>query len=70
MFVITVISYNFVRYISEILMIKHAKSNQLTYFARYNRVFIVTVIVITEFDCMYIVSGSQTFLVSAPFKIF
>ena len=51
LYVITVISYNFVRYNHEIHSIKYAKSNQMTHFVRYNRVFVITVIVITEFDC-------------------
>jgi len=41
----------FVRYDHDILLIKHAKPNQATHFVRYIRVFVVTVIVITEFDC-------------------
>jgi hypothetical protein len=40
--------------ISEILLVKHAKPNQPAYFVRYYRVFVVTVIVITEFDCKLI----------------
>ncbi len=52
LFVITVILSNFVRYISEVLLVKRAKPNQIAYFVRYNRVFVVTVIVITEFDCI------------------
>ena len=51
LFVITVISKNFVRYNQEIFLIKYDKPNQTTYFVCYNRVFVITVIVITEFDC-------------------
>ncbi len=40
-----------VHYNHEILLIKHAKPNQLCYYVRYNRVFVITVIVKTEFDC-------------------
>ncbi len=46
-------SQNSVRYNHEILPVKHAKPNQPTYFVRYNRVFVITVIVITEFDCTF-----------------
>ncbi len=52
LFAITVISNYFVCYNREILLIKYAKPNQTTEFARYNRVFVITVIVITEFDCI------------------
>jgi hypothetical protein len=45
-------SHNSVRYNREILPVKHAEPNQPTNFIRYNRVFVITVIVITEFDCM------------------
>jgi hypothetical protein len=41
-----------VRYIHEISLIKDAKPNQEVDFVRYNREFVITVIVITEFDCM------------------
>jgi hypothetical protein len=43
---------NFVRYNHEIFPTNHTKPNQRTHFVRYNRVFVVTVIVITEFDCI------------------
>ncbi len=43
-------SLNSVCYKSEILPIKHAKPNQPTDFVRYNRIFVITVVVITEFD--------------------
>ena len=49
-FVITVNFRKFVRYNHETLLIKHAKPNQAKYFVRYNRVFVVTMIVITELD--------------------
>ena len=51
MFVITVNFGKFVRYNHEDLLIKQAEPNQATHFVRYNRVFVITVIVITEFDC-------------------
>ncbi len=47
---------NFVRYISEILLVKHAKPNQPAYFVRYNRVFVVNVMVFTlvvKTDCNF-----------------
>ena len=52
MFVIAVKNVKVVRYNHEIILIKHAKPNQVCYYVRYNRVFVITVIVITEFDCM------------------
>ncbi len=52
MFVIAVKFGKAVRYIHEIYLGKHAKSNKGCYFVRYNRVFVITVIVITEFDYM------------------
>jgi hypothetical protein len=52
MFVIAVKFGKTVRYNHEIILIKHAKPNQLCYSVRYNRVFVITVIVITEFDCI------------------
>ncbi len=42
----------FIRYNREILMVKYAKPNQKLSFVRYNREIAITVIVITEFDCM------------------
>ncbi len=54
LFVITVNFQKVVRYNHEDLLIKHAEPNQTTYFVRYNRVFVITVIVITEFDCTLI----------------
>jgi len=39
-------------YNREILLGKHAKPNQSTQYVRYNRVFVITVIVITELDCI------------------
>ncbi len=41
-------------------MVKHAKPNQQTYFVRDNYVFVITVIVITEFDCKYKPWGKST----------
>ncbi len=52
MFAITVKFGKVVRYIHEIFLIKHAEPNQVCYFVRYNRVFVITVIVITELDCI------------------
>ncbi len=40
------------RYKHDISMINYAKPNQELSFVRYNREFAITVIVITEFDCM------------------
>ncbi len=53
LFVITVILILFVRYNHEILLINYAKPNQKHGFVRYNREFAITVIAITEFDCMF-----------------
>jgi len=50
------------RYIHEILLIKHAKPNQVCYFVCYNHVFVITVIVITEFDCIFF-TKSKKFLI-------
>jgi hypothetical protein len=52
LFVITVILIIFVRCKHEVLMINYAKPNQKVDFVRYNREFVITVIVITEFDCI------------------
>jgi hypothetical protein len=41
----------FVRYSHEILLVNYAKPNQEIDIVRYNREFVITVIVITEFDC-------------------
>jgi hypothetical protein len=43
----------FVRYSHEISLVKYAKPNQEIDFVRYNREFVITVIVITEFDCIW-----------------
>jgi hypothetical protein len=43
-----------VRYIHEILLIKPAKPNLVCYFVRYNRVFVMTLIVLTEFDGRFV----------------
>ena len=51
MFVITVILNISVRYKHEISLIKDAKPNQKLDIVRYSREFVITVIVITEFDC-------------------
>ena len=40
-----------VRYKHEIILLKHAEPNQVVEFVRYNRELVITVIVITEFDC-------------------
>jgi hypothetical protein len=40
---------NSVRFKPEVLLVKHAKQNQTTYYVRYNRAFVKTVIIITEF---------------------
>ena len=53
LFVIAVILKTIVRYKHEISLIKDAKSNQYVHFVRYNREFALTVIVITEFDCIH-----------------
>ncbi len=44
----------FVRYSHEISLVNYAKPNQEMDFVRYNREFVITVIVITEFDCTFI----------------
>ncbi len=51
-FVVTVNLKYYVCYNSETLLGKHAKPNQPTKYVRYNGVFVITVIVITEFDCI------------------
>jgi hypothetical protein len=57
LFVIAVILKTIVRYKHEISLIKDAKPNQFVHFVRYNREFVMTVIVITEFDCTLILFG-------------
>ncbi len=52
LFVITVNFQKVVRYKHEISLRKDAKPNQKVELVRYNREFVVTVIVITEFDCI------------------
>jgi hypothetical protein len=42
----------FVRFNHEISLVNYARPNQEIDFVRYNREFVITVIVITEFDCM------------------
>ena len=70
LFVITVISKNFVCYNHEILLIKYAKPNQTTHFVRYNRVFVITVIVITEFDCNFNVLSKNCSICDNKFFVF
>ena len=55
------IFYFFVRYKHETLCIKYAKPNQTSWFVRYNRVFAITVIVITEFDCTFTLNVERKF---------
>jgi len=52
LFVVTVNFKYSVCYNRETLLGKHAKPNQPTLYVCYNRVFVITVIVITEFDCI------------------
>jgi hypothetical protein len=52
MFVISVKIGKVVRYNHENILLKHAKPNQVWYFVRHSRVFIITVIVIIEFECI------------------
>ncbi len=52
LFVITVILIFFARYKHEISMVNYAKPNQTIDVVRYSREFAITVIVITEFDCI------------------
>ncbi len=56
MFIITVILNISVRYKHEISLIKGAEPNQKLEIVRYNREFAITVIVITEFDCINFIS--------------
>ncbi len=51
LFVVTVNLKYSVCYSRETLLEKHAKPNQPTQYVCHNRVFVITVIVITEFDC-------------------
>jgi len=67
LFVITVNSPKLVRYNHEIFLIKHAEPNQATHFVRYNRVFVITVIAITEFDCTFKVNFKSR-ITKAKFK--
>ncbi len=53
MFVISVKFGKVVCYNRENILLKDAKPNQVCYFVRYSRVFVITVIVITEFDCIF-----------------
>ncbi len=59
LFVIAVILNTVVRYKHEISLIKDAKPNQYAHFVRYNREFFITVIVITEFDCIFFPPGER-----------
>ncbi len=52
LFVVAVKLSNFDRYKRESLLKKDAKPNQDVKFVRYNRELVITVIVITEFDCI------------------
>jgi hypothetical protein len=45
---------SFVCYNPEICLLQHAEPNQATIFVHYNRVYVITVIVKTEFDCMVV----------------
>ena len=65
LFVIAVNFIKVVRYKHEISLVKDAKPNQEVEVVRYNREFVVTVIVITEFDCilfilLYIIQKLKT----------
>ncbi len=60
LFVVTVILTLFVHYKHEILMINYDKPNQKLGFVRYNRELAITVIVITEFDCIHFSKNSIT----------
>jgi len=46
------ISKNLIRYKHEICVIKYAKPNQKIIFVRYNRVCVITVIVVTAMDIL------------------
>ena len=50
-----------VRYNHEIILIKYAEPNQATHFIRYFCVFVITVIVITVFDCIFIGSNNRPY---------
>ena len=52
LFTVTVNFKYSIRYNHETLLVKHAKPNQLTQFVSNNCVFVITVIAITEFDCI------------------
>ena len=53
LFVIAVIFVKDVRYKHEISLVKDAEPNQEAEFVRYNQEFVITVIIISEFDCSY-----------------
>jgi hypothetical protein len=50
----------FIRYKREVSMVKYAKPNRKLSFVRYNREFAITVIVITEFDCIMSIKEFQS----------
>ncbi len=63
MFVITVNWAIFERYNHEISLVNYARPNQEIDFVRYNREFVITVIIITEFDCTQIDISEFTIIV-------
>ncbi len=69
MFVITGILVIFVRYNRDISLVSYAKPNQLMDVVRYNREFVITVIVITEFDCIQILINIFKATISFQSKI-
>ncbi len=68
MFVITVNWAIFVRYNHEISLVNYARPNQEIDFVCYNREFVITVIVITEFDCIIIFNAVFIFIVLASVR--
>jgi hypothetical protein len=56
LFVIAVHFQTLVCYNYEICLLQHTEPNQATLFVRYNRVYVITVIVVTEFDSMILKS--------------
>ncbi len=54
LFIVNVNFKNYVCYNRETELGKHAKLNQSTQFVCNKRVFVTTIIVITEFGCIYI----------------
>ncbi len=55
----------FVRYNHEISLVNYAKPNQQIDFVRYNREFVITVIVITKFDCIICMINVHCFVFRA-----